>query len=300
VSEDGALAIVVIAMQGNPFSPDYFRARRRGGGLADPLRFGSMHVAVYDRRGQAAWAFHERPIASVDRLPERLRIGHSAIRWEDDRVIVDIDERTTPAPRYNPFRRPLRGRVVIHPQTPPVPGLALDDAGEHLWWPIAPLSRIEVELSEPALRFAGHGYFDANLGDGPLDRDFYDWSWMRARIGDTACLTYDVKLASKRTRTHAFRVTRTGEVEPIEDTWRAPLPRAFWGVRRHARVDALQEATIVRPLEDGPFYTRALVEARIGGEPAVAVHETLAAHRLRRRWVRFCTGYKMRESDRPR
>ncbi|HJL14986.1 MAG TPA: carotenoid 1,2-hydratase [Sandaracinaceae bacterium LLY-WYZ-13_1] len=293
MSEDGELAIVLIAMQGNPFSPDYFRARRRG--PASPFAFCSMHVAVYGRDGRgSAWAFEERAIEPALREPSRLRIGRSAVGWEEGRLVFALDERTTPAPRYNPFRRPVRGRVVVHPEHFTGLELAIDAHGEHRWFPMAPLARIEVELSEPAVRFTGHGYLDANLGAVALDRAFETWSWSRARVGDEAYLTYDVRCADGARRTHAFGVSARRGTEPLERTWRAPLERSFWRIPRDARVDAGEPARIVRSLEDGPFYTRALISTRLAGRPVVAVHETLAAHRLRRRWVRFCTSYKMR------
>jgi carotenoid 1,2-hydratase len=50
----------------------------------------------------------------------------------------------------------------------------------------------------------------------------------------------------------------------------------------------------VRTLEDGPFYARALIETQVEGRPVVAMHETLAAHRLRRGIVRILTEFRMR------
>lgn len=301
MSDDGELAIVIIAMQGNPFSPTYYRARERG--RASPFDYSSMHVAVYERRGAkskaAVWALESQPIdATAAREPHRLAIGRSSIRWESDRLVVDLDERTTPAPKYNPLRRPVRGRVIVHPEAMPELALPIDESGRHHWWPVAPLARIEVDLHEPRLSFRGHGYHDANAGDLALDQSFDTWSWMRARVGDSARLTYDVRCASGETRAHALEVTPGGS-RPLEHTWRAPLERGTWGLRRHARVDRHHGAHTVQSYEDGPFYTRSLVKTRIGGDPVLAMHETLAAHRLRRRWVQFCSSYRMREGLTP-
>jgi carotenoid 1,2-hydratase len=65
-------------------------------------------------------------------------------------------------------------------------------------------------------------------------------------------------------------------------------------LERQVRADEGQRPRLVRSLEDGPFYARALVETRLAGLPALAMHETLAAERLRRGWVRFLTAFRMR------
>lgn len=287
MSDDGRSAVVVIALLGNPFSPAYARARERG--PADALAFASMNVALYGDAA-SAWALAERRVSEADRQRDALTIGASRIGWEGDALVVDIDERTTPFTR----RRPLRGRVRVHPEALSGLELTIDDEGEHTWWPVAPLARVEVELSEPRVRFSGHGYHDANAGDVPLEASFETWSWSRARASRGALLTYDVTCRSGAERSLAFAVGSDGASTPLERSWRAPLGRSIWHLDRHARVDEGASARVARTLEDGPFYARALVETRLGGERVVAMHEQLAAHRLRERWVRFCTGYKMR------
>lgn len=289
MSDDGKSAVVVIALLGNPFSPAYANARERG--PADALPFSSMNVALYGDAA-SAWALAEQKVAPAERAAESLVIGRSRIGWEGDRLVVDIDEQTTPFFR----RQPLRGRIVVHPEARSGLEIDIDERGQHRWWPVAPLARIEVDLKVPGVRFSGHGYHDANAGDVPLEATFETWNWSRARTpsGDAALLTYDVTCSSGAEPHLAFQVKKDGTVEHLERSWRAPLGRSLWQLARHARVDEGAAARVVRSLEDGPFYARALVETRVFGHPVVAMHEQLAAHRLRQRWVRFCTGYKMR------
>ncbi|HJK97565.1 MAG TPA: carotenoid 1,2-hydratase [Polyangiaceae bacterium LLY-WYZ-14_1] len=303
MSDDGSLAIVVIAMVGNPFSPEYFRARRRGG--ASALHHAAMNVALYGRRRgllspgtPSAFALDEGPIPHAFRTAGGLRIGRSTMAWEGDRLVVDLDERTTELGVGRP--RPVRGRIVITPEAMPGLDLPIDEHGQHRWWPVAPLARIDVALREPAVRFSGHGYHDANAGEVGLERSFDRWSWSRARLprGAGAALTYDVRCRSGATRTHAFRVAGNGDVDGLGDTWTAPLERSAWGLDRVARVDRGASARLVRSLEDGPFYTRSLVETRLRGAPVLAMHESLAGDRLRQAWVRFCTAYRMRTPTR--
>ena len=285
MSDDGASAIVVIALIGNPFSPDYHRARARGG--ASALGYASMNVALY-ARGASAWALQEQVIRETDRTASGVVIGTSSMRWDGDRLVVDIDERTSPIPRR------VRGRVIIHPEVQPGVELAIDAEAEHRWWPVAPVARIDVDFDQPRLRFSGHGYHDANAGGRPIDAAFERWSWSRARFEQSALLTYDVVTASGDDRALALRIDPSGAVEDLERTWRTPLATTGWRLPRQVRVDEGAEARVVRSLEDGPFYARALIETRLGGARVTAVHEELAAHRLRIPLVRLLTRARMR------
>jgi carotenoid 1,2-hydratase len=285
VSDDGDSAIVVIALVGNPFSPAYARARQRGAVRAE--LYCSMNVALYGR-GASAWSLAERRVGADDRGASGVVIGKSSMRWEGDRVLVEIDERTTPS------GRPLRGKIVLHPEA--LPGLehVIDERTEHRWWPVAPLARIEVDFSQPRARFSGHGYHDVNAGDVPLESTFERWNWARARTDDRALVMYDVSCPSGAPRSLALCVSPNGAVEPLDGVSRTPLRRTVWGLERSVPVDNGHEGREIRSLEDGPFYARSLVETRIGGRRVLAVHETLAADRLRRRWVRFLAGFRMR------
>jgi carotenoid 1,2-hydratase len=245
-----------------------------------------MNVALYGRG--SAWALHERSVGEGVPTTDALAIGASRMAWVGDGLVIDLDERTTP------FGRPVRGRIVVRPEAMTGAELVLDDRGAHRWWPVAPLARIEVQLTEPSLRFTGHGYHDANAGDTPMEAAFTHWAWSRSRTRETAVIAYDVACTSGTERSVVFRVGATGALEPIEGTHPARLPTTAWRISRFARADAGSGATLVRSLEDGPFYARALVEHRLGGVRAVAMHETLAATRVPRPWVRHLVRYRMR------
>jgi carotenoid 1,2-hydratase len=249
-----------------------------------------MNVALYSR-GASGWALEESRLSELARSADGVTIGGSTMRWDRGRLRIDIDERTTP------LARRLRGKLILHPEAETRLDLAIDEGGEHRWWPVSPLARIEVDFASPGLRFSGHGYHDANAGAMPLEAAFESWSWSRARVESGAILTYDVECVSGAQRSLAFRVSRDGDVDELEGVWSAPLPRTIWGLERRARVDKGKPGRVVRTLEDGPFYARALVETRLNGHSVVAMHETLAAHRLRRRWVRALVGYRMRRCE---
>lgn len=283
MSDDGASAIVIIALVGNPFSPAYARARARG--RSDPQAYAALNVAVYGRRA-ARWSLRERVLRASDREADGVVFGESAMRWRRDALVVTIDERTTP------FSRRVRGRVVLHPEVACGLELPLDGAGAHRWWPVAPLARVEVELDEPALRFEGHGYHDANAGDAPLESAFDGWCWSRARHAGGALLSYEVREVDGAARDLALRVDPSGRVRSLDVRSVAPLPRTRWGLDRRACADGPRAARLSRSLEDGPFYARAMIESRLDGREVVSMHEVLSAERLRHGWVRFLTGFR--------
>lgn len=286
MSDDGEVALVVIALVGNPFSPDYARARARGPAVASS--YASMNVALY-ARGSSWFSLRERALTGRDRGAHGITIGGSTMRWERDALVVDIDERTTP------FGRPVRGSLLLRPEgSAGARAVTLDRAGQHRWWPVAPRARVEVELDEPKLRFRGHGYHDANAGAIPLEASFDTWSWARARTSRGAVVTYDVREKDGFERSLATRIAANGDASSVVVPYTSPLPSTFWGIRRHARIDRRDTApTLGRALEDGPFYARALVHTWLDGERVTAMHEVLSASRLARSWVRFLTGFRM-------
>lgn len=288
MSLDGETAVVVIALVGNPFSPTYARARSRTDS-AMPLSFSALNVAVVGR-GAKLWSLTERAIRESDRSAAGVAIGRSAMEWKNDALVVSIDERTAP------LGRSIRGRITLRPRICTELELSLDAEGRHRWWPAVPLGDLEVELDEPGLRFVGRGYHDANFGTEPLDVGFERWSWSRAHVGgpsarEGALLTYDVRDRAGGERMFALDVSSSGDARVREDLERTALPPTLWRLDRSTLAPRMTSARVVRSLEDGPFYARALIGA---GGTTVAMHEELSLDRLRRSWVRFLSGFRMR------
>jgi carotenoid 1,2-hydratase len=250
-----------------------------------------MNVALYGRRA-SAWTLQERVVTDAERSARGVAIGRSTMVWEADRLTVNIDERS-------PLGRPVRGRVVMHPDAHTGLELRIDQDGQHRWWPIAPVGRIEVDLALPGARFSGRGYHDANAGDVPLESSFETWNWSRAHLGSSAIMTYDITGSSGAERSLAIKVSPSGRVEHLEHTRLSALGPTTWRLERQTRVDDGHGAAVVRCLEDGPFYARALLRTRLDGCQGIAMHETLAAHRLRSALVRFFTSFRMNRAPAP-
>lgn len=278
----------MIALVGSPFSPAYARARARGA-FASPLSFSALNVAIVGR-GVKLWSLTERAIREGDRSSDGVAIGRSTMAWKNDALVVSVDERTAP------FGRRVRGHITLRPRVRTDLALTLDARGLHQWFPAVPLGDLEVDLDEPRLRFSGHGYHDANVGMEPLDVGFERWSWSRARVADAsarhgALLTYDVRDRAGSERSFALDVSGSGETRVREDLERTALPPTLWRLDRSTLAPRQARARVVRSLEDGPFYARALIGT---GGPVVAMHEELSLDRLRRSWVRFLSGFRMR------
>jgi carotenoid 1,2-hydratase len=210
------------------------------------------------------------------------------MEWRDDALSVHIHEVATP------WLRRMRGRIRLHAQTLYGRPHVLDAAGRHAWMPIAPSARVEVEFEEPRLRWRGHGYFDMNTGEEPLEAGFCGWHWSRAALRDgAAALLYDATTRSGDARQLGLRIDRGGLAEALPVAAPVVLGRTGWGIARHTRADAAQAAAVVRTLEDTPFYARSLISTTVQGEPVTAVHESLDLDRFARRWVQLLLPFRM-------
>jgi carotenoid 1,2-hydratase len=296
LSEDLSHGLVVIAFIGSVFSPYYARARRRAGpdAAADPLSHCAINVALYGP-GRSMWAMTERGALAVARSGDALRIGPSRLQWRDDTLDLRIDEWSAP------WARRLRGRIRVRPQALLGQAYALDAAGRHHWWPIAPRADVHVELDAPALRWQGSGYLDSNRGTEPLERAFAQWHWARAHLGHgRSAVIYE---AQRRDGSHgalALRFRGDAAPEPFDAPPRVALPPGDWGVARATRCDSFRPPHLLQRLEDGPFYTRSLLALDWCGEPVAAMQESLDLDRFSRPWVQAMLPFRMPRRSGPK
>ncbi len=259
----------MIAFVGSVFSPYYAWS-----GRGDPLNHCAVNVAVYGRSGNR-WAMTERGRSALERSSTRFRLGPSSLSWQDGALVVELDERGAPIPRA------IRGAIRIVPEVLPASSFTLDAAGRHVWQPIAPRARVTVALARPELGWSGSGYLDSNFGSEPLEAGFRDWSWSRAHGESGTTVFYDAVRRDGSDACLALRFGDDGRVHSLPPLAAAALPTTGWRLSRRTRADTADGATLVSTLESSPFYARSLVEARLYGEPVLAMHESLSLERFR-------------------
>lgn len=274
----------MIAFIGSVFSPYYYHARQRGQG--EPTGYCAFNIALHGP-GSTRWAMTERSGRVVARNQAELVIGPSALAFDGSALSLEFDEVAVPWPRR------LRGRLRLLPTAMTSRDLALDAAGQHRWWPIAPSARIEVELTQPALRWHGQAYWDMNAGSGPLEDSFRHWHWSRAELPEGAGILYDVTRRDGSSQCVALRCAPTGAVEEVAAPPAQQLPPGLWRVARGTRVDPGHRARVRQTLVDAPFYARSVLATHVLGAPALAVHESLDLERFRQPWVRLLLPFRM-------
>ncbi len=285
MSDDGTQGLTLIAFVGSVFSPYYAWARRKG--TANPENHCALNVALYGTRS-ARWSMTERGAGALAREASHLGIGPSALEWNGDGLHLSIDEVCAPLPRR------VRGRVRLIPSAVGTRSFPLDAAGRHLWTPFAPCARVEVTLSDPSLEWSGVAYFDSNCGDEPLENAFREWTWSRAALRDGTMVLYDVTpRAGVTPPALALRFAADAVAHAVEPPPPVALPATRWRIARRTRADRGHGARVVETLEDAPFYSRSLLDTRLLGGSAPAIHESLDLDRFNSRWVQCLLPFRM-------
>ncbi len=273
------------------FSPYYKRS-----GRGDPLDHACLNVAMYGPNGR--WVMTERPRADVTRDKANLAIGPSAVRWDGNVLEIDIEERDKRL--FNPFRRPVRGKVRVIPEALNAASFALDPAENHIWHCMAPRARIEVQMDEPGVSWSGSGYFDHNRGSEPLEDGFRVWHWSRAHMKEGAVVCYEGERGDGSLFASAIRFDKHGVPEEVALPPIAQLPPSKWRIERRTR-SQIGVAEVRRTWEDTPFYARSELSSQLYGEDVCAVQESLDMRRFASGIVQFMLPYRMpRETRRVR
>ncbi|NBT34713.1 MAG: carotenoid 1,2-hydratase [Betaproteobacteria bacterium] len=232
----------------------------------------------------------ERSARSLSRSEDSYALAGSSVHWQHGELLIRIDERAMP------LGGRVRGEVRLRaPRLFPFQ-TALDAQGRHRWGPIAPTADIRAEFEHPKIRWEGHGYLDSNEGDEPIDQPFRSWDWSRTLLPDgSVAVIYDVRPEGATNRLLALSFKPSGEVDNFTPGGRQPLGRTLWGLSRQIRADdhPAPRSSVVKTLEDTPFYARSLLNTQIMGEETLTMHETLDLTRLRSNVVRLMLPFRM-------
>jgi carotenoid 1,2-hydratase len=243
-----------------------------------------MNAILYGA-GPGRWAMTERGSGAASRDPQRLAIGPSAMRWDDGRLVVDIDEWAFPLPRR------MVGRVTIDPGPLFFAVHGLDAAGRHRWRPVAPRARASVAFDMPRLSWSGSAYVDMNAGDEPIEDAFRSWTWSRSAGPDRTEIFYDLEPRRTAPRSLALGYGEDGAIASLAAQPVRPLPGTLWRVRRSMRTADVP--TAVRTFEDTPFYTRTGCLAGPAGSRWPTICESVDLDRFAAPWVRMLLPFRM-------
>lgn len=288
ISEDGQHGLTIIAFVGSVFSPYYKKS-----GRDDPYNHSCLNVAMYGP--SARWVMTERPRGCVTQSARELTIGPSNVEWDGNALTVTIEERDTRL--FNPFHRPVRGRVRVIPEALNPAAFALDGNENHIWHCMAPRARIEVEMDEPGVSWSGKGYFDHNRGSEPLEDGFRVWHWSRAHTRKGSVVCYEGERQDGSLFASAIRFNAAGIPEEAELPSMADLPPSRWRIGRRTRSE-IGLAKVHRTWEDTPFYSRSELTSQLYGEQVVAIQESLDMRRFSNPLVQFMLPYRMPRSAR--
>lgn len=283
LSDDGIHGLTMIAFIGSVFSPYYAWSN-----WADPLQHCAINVALYRLDGKGGrWAMTERGAKSVSRDATHFRVGPSSLSWENGALIANIEEITFPLPSR------LKGQIRLTPQVQTQARVVLDNAGRHVWRPLAPRARVELSFQSPHLSWGGDGYFDTNSGTEPLQRAFKNWHWGRAHRRNDLMLFYDVDRRDGVKSALALKVSSSGTVTEIPSPPTQNVASTFWRIDRTAWSDTGASIEIAKTLEDTPFYARSALTTTLAGERVSMMHESLNLDRLKSPIVRAMLPFRM-------
>ncbi|WP_299615879.1 carotenoid 1,2-hydratase [uncultured Tateyamaria sp.] len=269
MSDCGTRAVSVIGFIGSVFSPWY-----RWSGRKNPQNHVCINVATYGKGGR--FTMTDRGASALRQTASRLEVGPSMMRWEDDTLVIDIDEVSSP-----PLISRMRGQIRVIPSAMTNVELALTPDDSHIWRPFAPRSRIEVDIDRPGWQWTGEGYFDANFGTRALEEDFSYWTWGRYPTGNGATCFYDATRLDGSELAAGFQFDEAGNATSIPLPPKAPIRRSLWAVKRETRADEGSKAKQVQNMLDAPFYSRSAVETTLNGIRTTGVHEALDLTRFR-------------------
>ncbi|WP_223421462.1 carotenoid 1,2-hydratase [Tateyamaria pelophila] len=259
----------MIGFIGSVFSPWY-----RWSGRKNPQNHVCINVATYGPGGR--FTMTDRGQSALRQSETKFEVGPSSMRWENDQLIIDINEMSSP-----PLINRIKGQIRVTPSALTRVELALTDDGAHIWRPFAPRSHIEVDIDRPGWQWSGEGYFDANFGTRALEEDFSYWTWGRYPTANGATCFYDAtrRDGSELAAAFSFDAKGTGKSIPLPP--KAPMRRSLWAVKRETRGDPGKPARQVQSMLDAPFYSRSAVETTLNGETVTGVHEALDLTRFR-------------------
>ena len=281
VSDDGENALVIIIFVGSVFSPYYAWKNWN-----DPSDHCAINVALYGRPQR--WSMTERRRRDTTRTPTTYETGNSHVRLVDGGLEVEFDEIGAPFPQR------VRGKVRVDMPYLNTEPFQLDHQARHFWSPACTHARVAVDFEKPGLSWQGHGYVDSNYGLEPVTKGFDYWDWSRTPLdnGHTLIRYVTDPVGSAQRDLHCL-IDEKGVISKGEQTHSIELPKTpIFKISRRAGAMESGRPSVVKTLEDTPFYSRSIIEYP-AGTAGYGTHETLSCKRLRSPIVKAMLPFRM-------
>jgi carotenoid 1,2-hydratase len=285
LSEDGLHGFSIIAFVGSVFSPYYAWANKSSPAPAED--FCAINVALYTPT-KKYWTMTERAKNAIQRTADNFTVGPSQLHWKDDTLTININERVPL------LGQKIQGTIKVFVDQLFNYVVPLDDQQRHRWGPIAPHCKVEVSFKKPNLNWKGSAYLDSNEGDEAINKPFSEWDWSRAHLKDgSTAVIYDVRQKNGAERILATKFNRDGSTEQFLAPERVALDKTGWKIQRNMRSELDEKVSVLKTLEDTPFYARSMIASKLLGEPVISMHETLNIKRLESNVVQFMLPWRM-------
>jgi len=262
ISDDGSMAISIIAFIGSVFSPWYSWSGRK-----NPHNHCSLNIVTYGKGGR--WTMTERNEGSIGLSSNNFQIGPSDVFWNGKSLDITFREITIPHLDI------LEGSISIFPENMTDIEVLLKPDGTHIWRPFAPISRIQVETNKKGWKWEGNAYLDGNFGTRALEQDFSYWTWSRLPFKQHTITFYDAELKNGDNTNIALKFGKDGSINIIDPPPLKKVKRTNWLLKRVARSDNDFAPFQNKRLLDSPFYSRSELVTKINGEKTVGIHEAL-------------------------
>lgn len=267
VSDDGAVELVIIFYEGNPFSRRYIQYLYDGSS-AKPSHFPAVSISIYKHRKPIYYSFTEvEPSeAFFDKGKLGVRIAGQEMKGKRHSSQTIYNLRLKEA---LPSGDAIVGRLTF---TAPLISKALfespSERSGHQWNLVQPRARVTGQLrcfarNEPPvnINFRGNGYHDHNTGHEPLKNKFDDWYWGRFHFERTSLVYY---ISGNEPHLQVGWLISNDNREIIEvfnDIQMEDYSRSLYGLSTSRRITLSNHRAHVMVqqvncLDNGPFYQR--------------------------------------------
>ncbi|MFT5683525.1 MAG: carotenoid 1,2-hydratase [Myxococcota bacterium] len=294
LTDDSGDGLVLIWSFNLPFLPGIASAARAGRPTI-PADHPSVNVVIYRDGKPDFYLLQTADPQTVHWDGESWELGGLTARVVTDEQLTLSVELDCAVPNSSDR---LIGQITLTGQ-PRQGGGDGEAAPEHEWTPLAVVAHASASLSCGSRQWdiSGRAYFDRNLGQRPMHTLGIDrWWWFRLALPDRELIGYHLIPIdrSEQTRSLCLSIAADGTTTTAEDArfvmsgWRRSLLGPSWPATLTLTPPGDEPVVIhlAHLVDNGPFYQRFQIQARVGGVLVRGFAEHVLPDRIDRAWSR--------------